>query len=112
MKNYGILLSDKILLRKRALMVSVCDELKNISQTENTRHCIIATGIEDVYQGNPTTVLLADGKTMFCVWSIGHRGPNYSMEVSHDGRLTWKRMNNEINAAIFNLKWLLEGELY
>ena len=38
MKNSLMLLSDKILLRKRALIETVCDELKNICQIEHTRH--------------------------------------------------------------------------
>jgi hypothetical protein len=38
MKNSLMHLSDKILLRKRALIESVCDELKNICQIEHTRH--------------------------------------------------------------------------
>ena len=33
-----MLLSDKILLRKRALVESVNDQLKNICQIEHTRH--------------------------------------------------------------------------
>ena len=37
-KNSLMLLSDKILLRKRVLIESVCDELKNICQIEQTRH--------------------------------------------------------------------------
>ena len=31
-------ISDKILLRKRALVETVCDEHKNICQIEHTRH--------------------------------------------------------------------------
>ena len=38
MKNSLMLLSDKILLRKRALIESVFDELKNICQIEHIRH--------------------------------------------------------------------------
>ena len=30
---------DKLLLRKRAIIESVMDQLKNISQIEHTRHC-------------------------------------------------------------------------
>jgi hypothetical protein len=37
MNNSLMLLSDKILLRKRALIKSVLDELKNICQIEHTR---------------------------------------------------------------------------
>lgn len=38
MKNQLMLLSDKLLLRKRAIIESVVDQLKNISQIEHTRH--------------------------------------------------------------------------
>jgi len=38
MKNRLMLLVDKILLRKRAIIESVVDQLKNVSQIEHTRH--------------------------------------------------------------------------
>ena len=38
MKNRLVKLIDKILLRKRALIESVNDQLKNICQTEHSRH--------------------------------------------------------------------------
>lgn len=38
MKNSLMLISDKIMLRKRALIESVFDELKNVCQIEHTRH--------------------------------------------------------------------------
>ena len=38
MKNKFLALSDKLLLRKRALIETVNDQLKNISQIEHTRH--------------------------------------------------------------------------
>lgn len=38
MKNRLICLVDKLLLRKRAIIESVVDQLKNISQIEHTRH--------------------------------------------------------------------------
>jgi len=38
MKNRFLALSDKMLLRKRALIETVIDQLKNISQIEHTRH--------------------------------------------------------------------------
>jgi hypothetical protein len=66
---------------------------------ETGRHVIIAAGTEDVYQGHPTTVLLADGKTMFCVWSIGHGGPAGPMAISTDGGLTWQRKDHELPAG-------------
>ena len=38
MNNRLMLMSDKILLRKRAVIESIIDKLKNISQIEHTRH--------------------------------------------------------------------------
>jgi len=38
MKNYLLPLLDKILLRKRTLIETVNDQLKNICQLEHTRH--------------------------------------------------------------------------
>jgi hypothetical protein len=38
MKNRLLPLADKILLRKRAIIESITDQLKNISQIEHTRH--------------------------------------------------------------------------
>lgn len=38
MKNRLLPLADKILLRKRAIIESITDQLKKISQIEHTRH--------------------------------------------------------------------------
>ena len=38
MKNQLMPLTDKILLRKRAIIETIIDQLKNISQIEHTRH--------------------------------------------------------------------------
>jgi Transposase DDE domain len=38
MKNHLMLLSDKVLLRKRAIIEWIIDQLKNISQIEHSRH--------------------------------------------------------------------------
>jgi hypothetical protein len=40
MKDYLMRLSDKLLLRKRAIIESIIDQLKNISQIEHSRHRI------------------------------------------------------------------------
>jgi hypothetical protein len=57
-----------------------------------SRQVIIAQGTPDVYQGHPTTVLLPDGKTMYCVWTINHGGPCGPMKRSEDGGLTWSEL--------------------
>ena len=38
MKNQLLPISDKLLLRKQALIETVIDQLKNIAQIEHTRH--------------------------------------------------------------------------
>jgi len=61
---------------------------------DTPRHVVIAAGTETVYQGHPTTLLLPDGRTMFCAWSTGHGGPAGAMAVSRDAGLTWSRLDN------------------
>lgn len=56
------------------------------------RQVIVAAGTESVYQGHPTTVLLPDGKTLYCVWTIGHGGPLGPMKRSDDGGRTWSAL--------------------
>jgi hypothetical protein len=41
MKNQLMSLSDKFLLRKRAIIETINDQLKNISQIEYSRHCSV-----------------------------------------------------------------------
>lgn len=51
MKNKLMLLSDKILLRKRAIIETVYDELKNICQIEHTRHRCFENFISNLLSG-------------------------------------------------------------
>ena len=59
---------------------------------ETDRHVVISAGTEEVYQGHPTTVLLADNETMLCVWCINHGGHCGPLARSGDGGLTWRRL--------------------
>ena len=63
---------------------------------ETDRHVIVAEGTKDVFQGHPTTLLMPDGKTIYCVWTYDHGGPCGPMAVSHDGGLTWERKDDEL----------------
>lgn len=56
------------------------------------RHIVIARGTTELYNGHPTTVLLPDGKTIYCVWTIDHGGPCGPMKRSDDGGLTWSEL--------------------
>jgi hypothetical protein len=51
MKNRLILLSDKLLLRKRSILETIIDQLKNISQIEHTRHRSLANFMVNVVCG-------------------------------------------------------------
>jgi len=57
--------------------------------SETERHVVIERGRPEVYQGHPTTVLMPDGKTMFCVWTRNHGGPCGPLKRSDDAGLTW-----------------------
>ena len=60
---------------------------------EYSKQVIIADGNEQ-YQGHPTTVLMPDGKTIFCVWTIGHGGTCGPLKKSVDGGKTWSELLN------------------
>ncbi len=66
-------------------------------QTE--RHVVVAAGTPEVYQGHPTTVMLADKKTIFAVWCVNHGGAAGPMARSDDGGLTWTRLDDQLPAS-------------
>jgi hypothetical protein len=51
MKNQLLPLVDKLLLRKRAIIETVNDQLKNISQVAHTRHRSLNNCLVDVVAG-------------------------------------------------------------
>ncbi len=63
---------------------------------ERDRHVFVARGTEELYHGHPTTLLMPDGKTMFCVWTYGHGGGCGPMARSDDAGRTWTRIDNEM----------------
>ncbi|WP_414661734.1 sialidase family protein [Horticoccus sp. 23ND18S-11] len=54
-----------------------------------SRQVVIAAGTAEIYQGHPTTVLLPDGRTMYCVWTYNHGGTVGPLKRSDDGGRTW-----------------------
>lgn len=63
---------------------------------ETDRQIVVAAGSPQVYQGHPTTLLMPDGRTIFCVWSVGHGGPAGPMARSDDGGRTWERIDDRL----------------
>lgn len=51
MKNRLMLLSDKLLLRKRSILETIIDQLKNISQIEHSRHRSFANFMVNLVAG-------------------------------------------------------------
>lgn len=75
------------------VQTSAADSLATIDLAADTaRHVIVAQGTPEVYQGHPTTVLLADGKTMYSVWTYNHGGVCGPMKRSDDGGLSWSEL--------------------
>lgn len=62
---------------------------------QTDRHVIIAQGTETAWQGHPTTLLMPDGTTIYCVWqgrrnhSRQHGAPAGYLKRSDDGGRTW-----------------------
>lgn len=76
------------------------DPLTCVDLSAHTRlHRIIAAGTETTYQGHPTTLLMPDGRTLFCVWTYDHGGPCGPMARSDDGGLTWSRLDDQLPAS-------------
>jgi len=67
--------------------------------SETNRHVVIAAGTPEIYQGHATTALLADGKTLFAVWTTGHGGGCGPAAASADGGKTWQRVDGRFPAA-------------
>ena len=64
--------------------------LKDISG-DSARQVVIAQGTPTLYQGHPYSLLMPDGKTIFCVWCINHGGFAGPLAISEDGGLSWAR---------------------
>jgi hypothetical protein len=65
--------------------------LVDISE-EIERHVFVAPGTEEVYYCGPTTLLMPDQKTMYCVFTYDHGGTCGPMKKSRDGGKTWGEM--------------------
>ena len=86
-------------VEKKAFWQQQREALKHIDFADDIkRQIVIARGSPkpDEYHAHPTTVMLADNKTMLCVWNIGHGGHAGPMARSDDAGLTWTRMDDAL----------------
>ena len=63
---------------------------------EKERQVVVAAGTPTLYQGHPTTVLMPDGKTIFCAWTLNHGGHSGPMARSDDAGKTWIRIDDQL----------------
>ena len=62
-----------------------------IDWNDETERQVIVDKEKGQYLGHPTTVLLEDEKTMYCVYPKGHGKGGIIMKKSEDGGLTWSK---------------------
>jgi hypothetical protein len=94
-------------VEKKAFWQQQREALKHIDFADDIkRQIVIARGSPkpDEYHAHPTTVMLADNKTMFCVWNIGHGGHAGPMARSDDAGLKWTRMDDALPPNYANFK--------
>ncbi len=92
---------------KKALWLQHRESLTHIDLSDDTqRQIVIARGSPKPgeYHAHPTTAMLADNKTIFCVWNIGHGGHAGPMARSDDAGLTWTRMDDALPPNFVNFK--------
>lgn len=63
--------------------------IPTIDLSHQTSRQVVVERIPGQYLGHPTTVLLPDGKTIYCTYPLGHGGPAAVLKKSTDGGLTW-----------------------
>ncbi len=75
-------------------MTRITIPMLDISDHED-QHVFVAQGTKTEWNGHPNTVLLPDGRTIFCVWqgrrdgSTAHGAPAGYMKRSDDAGVTW-----------------------
>ena len=92
---------------KQAQWMQQREALKHVDLVDDTqRQIVIAKGGygPESYHAHPTTALLADNKTIFCVWNLGHGGHAGPMARSDDAGLTWRRIDDALPPNYANFK--------
>jgi hypothetical protein len=82
-------------MQRRMYLDTITLPTVDLSDRPEQHHTIVAQGTERHWQGHPSTVLMPDGKTIFCVWqgrrdgNRAHGAPAGYLKRSDDGGLTW-----------------------
>lgn len=91
----------------KAIWLQQREALEHVDLSDDMqRQIVIARGSPKAaeYHAHPTTAMLEDGRTIFCVWNIGHGGHAGPMARSEDGGLTWTRMDDVLPPNYVNFK--------
>ena len=75
MRNSLMSIADKILLRKRALIETVNDELKNIAQIEHSRHRSFSS-------------VIANSLSVIAAYCFFEKKPAIDVNLVNDGQLS------------------------
>lgn len=94
---------------QRALWAAHLNNLPRIDLAEKVQRTVLAQGIKedgkhspDGYWAHPTTAMLADGRTLFAVWTYFHGGHAGPMARSDDGGLNWTRLDDSLPLNYWN----------
>ena len=74
---------------KRSLPIFI--NIPTIDVSGEAERQVVVEKVPGTYLGHPDTVLLPDGKTMYCVYPPGHAGAGVFLKKSSDGGLTWSK---------------------
>ena len=96
---------------QRALWAEHLRKLPRIDLSEKAQRTLLAQGMKEDgkhspegYWAHPTTAMLADGKTLFAVWTYYHGGHAGPMARSEDAGLTWTRIDDALPPNYANFK--------
>lgn len=96
---------------QRALWAEHLRKLPRIDLSEKAQRTVLAQGMKEDgkhspegYWAHPTTAMLADGKTLFAVWTYYHGGHAGPMARSDDGGVTWTRLDDSLPPNYWNFK--------
>lgn len=96
---------------QRALWAEHLRKLPRIDLSEKVQRTVLAQGMKEDgkhspegYWAHPTTAMLADGKTLFAVWTYYHGGHAGPMARSDDGGVTWTRLDDSLPPNYWNFK--------